>query len=364
MVLQPRGCGRVGRRRTFFPVGPPACGWPYLHFGPLSVHIAQLRLRCPQAARTPAPGLSAPAPRVVRGGDVRCPHRRRRRLPRPPQPTRSAWSAGSPRRPRSGCCPAATPCGRSGWWSPRPAGRSRSRQTVDALECAAWSARARRSVAAWAADDVVEVVGSLRRRFFRAGGAVGVPGGGRDERRAGSSVAQRADEHPDAGLGLERRRLLRQQPVGGRDAEHLLEVRRRHQHRDAVGPPTAASASSTAWWCPIELGARREARDQVLVQHLDRGPVRADVDRERDPGRGRRSPTSRSGASLPSARRGVGGLPADPGPLGGVLQRGQRASGRAPGGSRRGTAVCRPGRRASPGRRPWPAPGSCCCIRR
>ena len=53
---------------------------------------------------------------------------------------------------------------------PREPGRSR--QAVDALECAAWSARARRSVSSWAADDVVEVVGSLHRRFFRAGGAV------------------------------------------------------------------------------------------------------------------------------------------------------------------------------------------------
>lgn len=44
------------------------------------------------------------------------------------------------------------------------------RQQVDALECVAWSARARRSVAGWSTDDVVEVSGSLRRRFFRAGG--------------------------------------------------------------------------------------------------------------------------------------------------------------------------------------------------
>ncbi|CAI9415313.1 single-stranded DNA-binding protein [Nocardioides sp. T2.26MG-1] len=48
--------------------------------------------------------------------------------------------------------------------------QSRSRQSVDALECAAWSPRARRSVSTWAADDVVEVSGSLRRRFFRAAG--------------------------------------------------------------------------------------------------------------------------------------------------------------------------------------------------
>jgi single-strand DNA-binding protein len=57
---------------------------------------------------------------------------------------------------------------------PRPAedrGGGGSRQTVDALECAVWAGRVRRYVAAWAVDDVVEVSGSLRRRFFRAGGS-------------------------------------------------------------------------------------------------------------------------------------------------------------------------------------------------
>ncbi|GAA1774995.1 hypothetical protein GCM10009795_021320 [Nocardioides hankookensis] len=44
------------------------------------------------------------------------------------------------------------------------------RTSVDALECAAWSARARRSVASWQAGDVVEVSGAMRRRFFRTGG--------------------------------------------------------------------------------------------------------------------------------------------------------------------------------------------------
>src|SRR6478752_5364447 len=32
MVLQPRGCGRVGRRRTFFRTGPPLQGWPCFAF--------------------------------------------------------------------------------------------------------------------------------------------------------------------------------------------------------------------------------------------------------------------------------------------------------------------------------------------
>jgi single-strand DNA-binding protein len=48
---------------------------------------------------------------------------------------------------------------------PRPAGAGRA--TVDSVECAAWTARVRRSVATWEAGDLVEVEGALRRRFFR-----------------------------------------------------------------------------------------------------------------------------------------------------------------------------------------------------
>lgn len=47
----------------------------------------------------------------------------------------------------------------------------RGRQSVDALECVAWSARVRRSVARWDDGDVVELTGALRRRFYRAGAA-------------------------------------------------------------------------------------------------------------------------------------------------------------------------------------------------
>lgn len=53
----------------------------------------------------------------------------------------------------------------------RPSGAARPRQQVDAIECTAWSGRARRSVSTWRVDDLVEVSGALRRRFFRAGGA-------------------------------------------------------------------------------------------------------------------------------------------------------------------------------------------------
>ena len=53
-----------------------------------------------------------------------------------------------------------------------PRGTKPGRQPVDALECAAWSPRTRKSVAGWAGGDVVEVAGALHRRFFRAGGSV------------------------------------------------------------------------------------------------------------------------------------------------------------------------------------------------
>ena len=47
--------------------------------------------------------------------------------------------------------------------------RHGSRQSVDVLECAVWSARLRRTVAGWGEGDVVEVRGAVRRRFFRSG---------------------------------------------------------------------------------------------------------------------------------------------------------------------------------------------------
>lgn len=43
----------------------------------------------------------------------------------------------------------------------------RGRQTVDSLECVAWDGRVKRSVSRWQPGDVVEVTGTLRRRFFR-----------------------------------------------------------------------------------------------------------------------------------------------------------------------------------------------------
>ena len=50
---------------------------------------------------------------------------------------------------------------------PRTPTRNGARTAVDALECAVWGGRVRRSVAGWREGDVVEVTGSVHRRFFR-----------------------------------------------------------------------------------------------------------------------------------------------------------------------------------------------------
>jgi single-strand DNA-binding protein len=47
---------------------------------------------------------------------------------------------------------------------------ARTRQSVDTLDCAVWGGRVRSSVATWSADDVVEVAGAVRRRFFSTAG--------------------------------------------------------------------------------------------------------------------------------------------------------------------------------------------------
>ena len=50
--------------------------------------------------------------------------------------------------------------------------RDRTRTGVDTIEVACWTPAARRSASRCEVDDHVEVEGALRRRFFRAGGAV------------------------------------------------------------------------------------------------------------------------------------------------------------------------------------------------
>lgn len=45
--------------------------------------------------------------------------------------------------------------------------------SVDVIDLAAWGARARRTMGSWVIGDEVSVEGSIRRRFYRAGGGTG-----------------------------------------------------------------------------------------------------------------------------------------------------------------------------------------------
>ena len=47
----------------------------------------------------------------------------------------------------------------------RPEGHG-STQRVDTLDCTAWTSRVRRSARTWRKDDLVEIEGAVRRRFF------------------------------------------------------------------------------------------------------------------------------------------------------------------------------------------------------
>ena len=56
---------------------------------------------------------------------------------------------------------------------PESARRGANSPVVDALECAVWRGDVRRVVRSWGPGDLVQVAGSLRRRFWRsASGAV------------------------------------------------------------------------------------------------------------------------------------------------------------------------------------------------
>jgi single-strand DNA-binding protein len=52
-----------------------------------------------------------------------------------------------------------------------PGAAGRTSQRVDSVPCTAWTPRLRRSIVAWRPGDLVEVSGSVRCRFYQAGGA-------------------------------------------------------------------------------------------------------------------------------------------------------------------------------------------------
>ena len=136
---------------------------------------------------------------------------------------------------------------------PRPEG-GRSRQTVDALDCAVWGGRVRASVAGWAADDVVEVAGALRKRFYASGVRPRVAGGGRGDvgtdgpsRERYSSCSERMST-PMLGLGWN--------DVAFSGSRRPACATRTTRSKSGAGISTATpgvdltlvSASSTEWW--------------------------------------------------------------------------------------------------------------------
>lgn len=72
-----------------------------------------------------------------------------------------------------------------------PAGRGRM-SGVDTIACAAWSPEVRRVVRVWRQGDIVEVTGSLRRRFWRS------PEGARSRFEIEVATASRLVRAPDA----------------------------------------------------------------------------------------------------------------------------------------------------------------------
>ena len=326
MVLQPRGCGRVGRRRTFFPAGPPVRGWPSLHFRPfcrgrLFVHSATSGRVVHQASCGVPPDCRRP-PRG-RAVEVMCDDstdRQKAGRRRVADGQRgAAGRAGVPAARGAGAPERGHACGRSGWWSPRPP--RRGRRTSDGRR-----ARVRRVDGAGAAvggragrpDDVVEVSGALRRRFFRAGGAVGVAGGGRDDVGPGHSSRSERMSTPTLGLGWKEVAFSGQQPVGGGDPQHL-----RRSRAPASAPPRPCA--------PCD-GRERLVDGVVVADRAGRACGSAgirslvqDLDRER--GRGGRSSarvaqswpsvaTSVSGPSAATAGLGVAGRRTMPAPVG------------------------------------------------
>ena len=167
----------------------------------------------------------------------------------------------------------------------RPAG-GKSRQSVDTLECAVWGGRVRKSAASWAAGDVVEVAGALRRRFFSTGA-------GRASRVevevASGRMVRRAERHPSLSDRMSTPMLgLGWNDVAFSGSSRPACATRTTRSKSGAGISTATPstvlirvrASSTEWWKPTRRSLRREGAEQLVVEDLDGGPVGRQ--RERD----------------------------------------------------------------------------------
>ena len=273
MVLPPRGGGRVGRRRTSFCERATSNGGPFVISGVLS------RARSSSTAGAAAPSFHRPAPRsrrlsapdatVGRGGDGR---EDGQEMDKVSEGTELASVAVNEvrlvgrlsRDPEMRVLPSGDQMWTFRVVVPRAPG-GRTEQSVDVLDCAVWGGRVRASVASWSADDVVEVAGPLRKRFFSSGGGPGLAGRGRGDVRPAGEASRHSSRRdrmstPDARFGLERRRLLGQQPVPpgppgrrGRSRAPASGSRRpvpcgagRAPRRPSGGNPSRRSASPSA----------------------------------------------------------------------------------------------------------------------
>ena len=363
MVLQPRGCGRVGRRRTYIGRGA-ATRRPLFPFTrtfvdvlretrPGSVHNRVVSAPVHRRRARPRP-VSVAGPSLGAGGDVhvctgndrpRPAARRRQRRPPGGSGVRDPRGGGAAQRGRVVLVPGrdrhdrrATSPGSASMPSSAPRG------------CLGSGARL-----GWQPGDVVEVEGAIRRRFFRAGG--GAASRVEVEVSSGSTGAACSERMSTPRLGLGWKDVAfsgsSRPPVDRR-------VRRRRSPAQAAAPTGGRTRQCQGLLDAVVVRhlRGRQGRDEVPVEPLDR---------QQPPVRGRRSPPrrrrrSRSGSRGPGRR-----APYRPRRLLVVAPAARAAASRsssrlraACGGWPRGTARCLPGRPAWPVRCPSAVPG--CCL--
>ena len=261
MVLQPRGCGRVGRRRTSLKRGHPKSGGLCVisgcYFDPRPVaSTAPVRGRASPQGGLGVASESVGAPRSVgRGGEVHVTHEARRSAADGPdaEPESQRGQAGRAAVPgptELRTLPSGDPLWTFRVVVPRAAGRRvpRHRWTRWTARCGAGASPSHGGGVAGRRPGRGDRGGAppvlpVRRTGAASRVEIEVAGGTRH-----SSSSDRMST-PSAGLGLERRGLLRQQPVMGDDVVDEVEVRSPASGRPRPGPAlTLRRASSTEWW--------------------------------------------------------------------------------------------------------------------
>ena len=227
----------------------------------------------------------------------------------------------------------------------------------------AWTARARRSAAAWSADDVVEVSRRAAPTVLPLRCRGRLSGGGRDDLRPAHSAGSARMSTPTLGFGWNDVAFSGSSRSAAAMLSTCSKLGAGIRIGDAVRPLDRSQRLVGRVMVPDRARWSGQARDQVLVQHLDRGPVRADVDLEGDPVACRRWPPADPGRACRGRAR-VGGLPPRCPPRSAASCSAVRVvrpstrwmAPRKSGVSSWSTSIARPASVAGP--------GCCCCIRR